>query len=464
MATLAASMVAASSAMLSEPASRSWWLAQLPSSVLPPITATPPATADVVIIGAGLTGCATAYWLQKLFGRSSVVLDARGVAGGATGRNGGHLWPNPTSAFEQENVAELVAFLEEEGVECDMTQHGAVALDRQTPEEDVEYHDCDSGDPEVSAEDGEDWGEVRHWDGETCATQLQTDAFSSGAHYPEARQLYPAKVACSLLRASGATLCAPVRVLEVEAAGSGAGGSGAGGSASGSASGGADGGSGGGAGVDVGSAAGGAPGETSPRGQIVTTDRGVVRAGKVVVCTNGWAGALLPELKAHLYPVRNQVLMSAPTAASAAWGVGALSVDSEIGARELYMIRRPDGRLCLGGARALEPGAAVGSTDDGSLSEPVGRYLRRFLREHFPRLGPIEVEAEWTGILGFTADQRPLIGQVRPEVYAGVGFCGQGMPQCTGAGKALAAMVAGHDERVHPFVRGAANVARVLDK
>jgi len=43
-----------------------------------------------------------------------------------------------------------------------------------------------------------------------------------------------------------------------------------------------------------------------------------------------------------------------------------------VGARELYLIRRPDGRLCLGGARALEPGAAVGSTDDASLSAEVG--------------------------------------------------------------------------------------------
>ena len=64
--------------------------------------------------------------------------------------------------------------------------------------------------------------------------------------------------------------------------------------------------------------------------------------------------------------------MTAPLPAARAWGLGALSVDSEVGARELYLIRRPDGRLCLGGARALEPGAAVGSTDDASLSAEVG--------------------------------------------------------------------------------------------
>ena len=95
----------------------------------------------------------------------------------------------------------------------------------------------------------------------------------------------------------------------------------------------------------------------------------------------------------------------------------------------------------------------------------VGAYLRRFLREAFPRLGEVRIDAEWTGVLGFTRDKKPLVGRVRPNVFAGVGFCGHGMPQCTGVGKALAQMVAGaEDSEVHPFVRGAADVGRVLSK
>ena len=96
------------------------------------------------------------------------------------------------------------------------------------------------------------------------------------------------------------------------------------------------------------------------------------------------------------------------------------------------LIRRPDNRLCLGGARALEPGAAVGSTDDRTLSAVVGAYLRRFLRASFPRLGEIQIEAEWTGVLGFTHDKKPLVGAVRERVWVGAGFCGHGMPQCSG--------------------------------
>ena len=408
----------------------------MPGGLVPQPSTTPPATADVLIIGAGLTGCATAFWLQRLHGRSSVILDARGLAGGATGRNGGHLWPNPKSDFEQTNVEELLSFLESEDIDCDLTNGGAVALERRAPEEGVEYHDADD-DPEEGDGGDEDWGETPVLDAAACEATLQTDAFAEGTLYEGARQFYPAKVAAALLQASGATLCAPVRVQILEALATAA---------------------------QVGSR----PADPTEAVETiettaVLTDKGVVRARTVVVCTNGWAAELLPELAGHVYPCRNQVVMTAPVPAAAAWRVGALSVDSDVGARELYMIRRADGRLCLGGARALEPGAAVGSTDDATTNAVVGAYLRRFLREGFPRLGEIKVEAEWTGVLGFTRDKKPLVGQVRPNVFVGVGFCGHGMPQCTGVGKALAQMVNGDDvAEVHPFVRAAADVGRVL--
>ena len=49
-----------------------------------------PARADVVVIGGGITGTSVAYWLGA-HGVSAVVLEARGLSGGASGRNGGHI-------------------------------------------------------------------------------------------------------------------------------------------------------------------------------------------------------------------------------------------------------------------------------------------------------------------------------------------------------------------------------------
>jgi len=189
---------ASASAILANP-SRSWWLDNLPGDLVPPPCTALPTTADVVIVGAGLTGCATAFWLQRLYGRSSVIVDARGLAGGATGRNGGHLWPNPKSDFERTTVEELLSFIEAEGIECDLTHDGALALERRAPEEGVEYHDA-AGDPEAGDGEDEDWGETPVLDAAACAARLQTDAFAEATLYDGARQVYPAKVAAALLR------------------------------------------------------------------------------------------------------------------------------------------------------------------------------------------------------------------------------------------------------------------------
>lgn len=63
------------------------------------------------------------------------------------------------------------------------------------------------------------------------------------------------------------------------------------------------------------------------------------------------------------------------------------------------------------------------------------------------------VEAEWTGVLGFTLDGQPLAGAMpsaayHGRVFVGAGYCGHGMPTCSGVGKALAQQMAsaeGHD-------------------
>ena len=54
--------------------------------------------ADVVVIGAGIVGVASAFYLAKA-GRRVVVVDRGAVAGEASGRNGGHLAPTIDGAW-----------------------------------------------------------------------------------------------------------------------------------------------------------------------------------------------------------------------------------------------------------------------------------------------------------------------------------------------------------------------------
>lgn len=59
--------------------------------------ATPPRTTDVLIIGAGLIGLFTAWFLRQRFDGSICVLDSLGIAHGASGHNTGGLFAGQTS-------------------------------------------------------------------------------------------------------------------------------------------------------------------------------------------------------------------------------------------------------------------------------------------------------------------------------------------------------------------------------
>lgn len=102
-----------------------------------------PAEADIVIIGAGYAGASTAWHIlqtceqEKTAIPSIVILEAREACSGATGRNGGHLKPDPynrpaqvAAAHGIEAAAELAEFeashipavkklVEDENIDCD---------------------------------------------------------------------------------------------------------------------------------------------------------------------------------------------------------------------------------------------------------------------------------------------------------------------------------------------------------
>ncbi|KAL7421184.1 hypothetical protein Q5752_004069 [Cryptotrichosporon argae] len=100
-----------------------------------------PARVDMVIIGSGLSGAVTAYSLLSSPSRpaSVVVLEARSICSGASGRNGGHCRPDAFCGFnafaelhgseqaklilesEAITLARVAKFIEDHQVECEFT-------------------------------------------------------------------------------------------------------------------------------------------------------------------------------------------------------------------------------------------------------------------------------------------------------------------------------------------------------
>ena len=84
---------------------------------------------DVLILGAGISGVSTAYWLRKNGFEGSIgLVDERGVALSATGRNAGLAWPASHREYDQKAIEVLKATADDLGVPCFL--NGAVELYR----------------------------------------------------------------------------------------------------------------------------------------------------------------------------------------------------------------------------------------------------------------------------------------------------------------------------------------------
>lgn len=88
---------------------------------------------DVVVVGAGIAGVSVGFHLWKLgFGGKALIVDGRGIARGATGTNGGHLWPRGYNLFEQHCAHEVALCARELGVMTHLK--GSVELVRSDDE------------------------------------------------------------------------------------------------------------------------------------------------------------------------------------------------------------------------------------------------------------------------------------------------------------------------------------------
>jgi glycine/D-amino acid oxidase-like deaminating enzyme len=153
---------------------------------------------------------------------------------------------------------------------------------------------------------------------------------------------------------------------------------------------------------------------TSLTGTSVTTPRGTVRCGAVVVCVDGDLDLLLPEVPVRT--VRLQMLATAPLG-EPRWNRPVYYRDGYE-----YWQQLPDTRLALGGFRDV--GGLDEETRSTDPSEPVQQALERFLREHLRVTA--EITHRWAASVGFTDDHLPFLGEVRPGVWACGGYSGTG--------------------------------------
>lgn len=160
----------------------------------------------------------------------------------------------------------------------------------------------------------------------------------------------------------------------------------------------------------------------------VSTARGSVRAGNVIVGTNGYTGGAVPWLERRFIPVGSQMIATEPLppeTVSRLLPRGNMVVDTK---RTVHYYRAsPDGTRVLMGGRPLLRDAPwdVSAVD-----------LREFLVKVFPDLAETKITHAWGGRLGFTFDKLPHIGVHDGIHYAG-GYLGSGVAMSVWLGRKL---------------------------
>jgi glycine/D-amino acid oxidase-like deaminating enzyme len=192
------------------------------------------------------------------------------------------------------------------------------------------------------------------------------------------------------------------------------------------------------------------------------TPRGTISSKTVILATNGYTSALLPNFADLIVPCRGEMSALFPPEGSTILpnSYGMVAALGQPANNDDYLIQRPFegvpnpfGHLMFGGGRGAGDFPSIGISDDSVIDEGAAAYLRGALLKVLELDGQTEglkelkAAAQWTGIMGYSRDDHPWVGKVpeRDGLWLCGGYTGHGMPNGTLCGKAIVDMVLGAD-------------------
>jgi glycine/D-amino acid oxidase-like deaminating enzyme len=362
---------------------------------------------EVAVIGAGYSGLAAAYALQKR-GVDCVVLDANPVGWGASGRNGGVVSSKFRLSFPTIDklhgldTAKRMHRLAHEGVRVVETLVDEFQLTRARFEATGSLR-CAHTEAAFAAIRAEaDW--VRTQLGDTTMTvqsraeiehETGSKGFVGGVLSADAGTILPLEYVCGLAR--GLTLrsvpiyeSTPVQQMHR------------------------------------------APGETRV---TLRTPAGTVRAKQVIVATNAYSD-LTPATAAYqreLVPFRSAMIATErlPAELDARLMVERRSYTET--RRMMKWFRKVDGRMLFGGRDAF-----------GKEGQTTGfDALQRAMVALFPDLADVRVDYRWSGYVGMTFNSLPHVGRSDDATTFCLGYNGAGVAMASLLGQHAAALALG---------------------
>jgi gamma-glutamylputrescine oxidase len=368
---------------------------------------------DVAIIGGGFTGVSTAYRLSKQFPNLGIaLLEAKQLANGASGRNGGLVLNGITV---RDADADLMAreFAVTRGAIDDIE---ALIRDHQLP---VRFRRTGVVHVSTTAESAEHAHAMteqlvargvplRYLHGAELGGMLQM----RGAHGAVLDPTEALLVGVDLIRAMRPLLVAQgVQIYEST------------------------------------------PVTRVREGATIelTTPRGVVRARAIVLATSGYTPQL-GYFKTGLLPVISHVIATEPLPPDllARTGLGNVAGFFDDSPRLAYGSVDADGRIVFGGGTTAAYAYRFGNatTFEAHRDDAGERALRASLTSYFPDLGNVPISHRWSGPLDLTLVRHCAMGVLgaHRNIYYAVGFSGHGITLANLAGRVLTDLYAGNHE------------------
>ena len=155
-----------------------------------------------------------------------------------------------------------------------------------------------------------------------------------------------------------------------------------------------------------------------------------LKTKKLLAATNGFAKQLMPEL--DVKPARAQVLITEPIEGLKLNGV--FHYD-----KGYYYFRNVGNRILFGGGRNLD--FKTEETTEFGLTHNVQQRLEELLRNVVIPGEDYKIAQRWSGIMGVGGEKATILKQVAPNIYCAVRMGGMGVALGTLSGKEAAEIV-----------------------
>ncbi|MDT7818793.1 NAD(P)/FAD-dependent oxidoreductase [Xanthomonas hortorum] len=364
--------------------------------------------ADVCILGAGYTGLTAALALAEA-GYKVIVLEARRIGWGASGRNGGQaivgygceqetleaLVGNADARllfdFSRDGMRLLRARIERHAIACDWRDgHAHVPLKPRQVQ--ALQHGI------VRMAERYDYP-LEWWDRARTRQVLDSPLYLGAMFDPASGHLHPLAYALGLARAA---LAAGVRIYEGSAV------------------------------------------TRQEHGDrvVMHTAQGSVSADFGVIAGNALLHGISASLERHIMPVGTYVGATPPLGEARALIANDMAVADTNWALDYYRLSA-DHRLLFGGRASYSSRPPPG----------LNRLMTQRMHTVFPQLRDVPLETLWGGYVDISRNRAPHWGRLAANVYFAQGFSGHGVAATGLAGHVIAEAITGQSQRLDVFER-----------